>query len=108
MSRIDLRDGQWAELRSHITHGQDKAIRRRIVAGNSDPAQAFDLETEVVRAFVADWYVKDDVGAAIVLSDTDAVERAPSDVIDDLFNAITPLYLGASRPNPLTPPSSDD
>ena len=105
--RVELRDGQWVELREHITHATDKQIKTARAKGLSDPATAFDWTTVMVRAFVREWSVNDPDGAAIPLADADAIDRAPDDIIDVLFEKAASAWIGATIPNPSTPPLSD-
>jgi hypothetical protein len=106
MPRIELRDGQWADLRERITHGTDKAIKNARLVSRKDDAQAFDWTTVLVRAFVRDWSVRDPDGQPIAIADADAIDRAPDDVIDVLFSAAAEAWVGATVPNSPTPPSS--
>lgn len=99
--RVELRDGQWADLRERITHGDDKAIKRKY---RDDPTEA---ATEMIRRFVVTWSVKDPDGKPIDLSDADAIDRVPEDIADELFDAAGAHYKVATVPNPPTPPSSD-
>lgn len=101
--RIDLPDGQWAEVRERLTHGEDKALRRVTHAGKTDPALSFDVDTALVRTFVSDWYVLDLDGKTIALSDPDAIDRAPGDIIDILAERSAEQWIGATQPDPPTP-----
>jgi len=105
--KVTLRDGQWAELRERITHGQDKEISkaRRKVRDDVDESGA-DIDA-LLLAFVVTWKVNDLDGKPIAFDDSDAIDRAPSDIIDTLVGAIIPLYAPATVPNPPTPSSSD-
>lgn len=105
--RVELRDGQWAELREHITHGVDKQIKKARIRGKENAEDAFDWETVMVRSFVREWHVLDPDGAAIPLADEDAIDRAPDDIIDVLLPKAFEAYTGATVPNAPTPPSSD-
>lgn len=105
--RIELRDGQWAELREHITHGTDKDIKRARTASMKDDTVAWDWVTVLVRAFVRDWHVSDPDGNPIPITDPDAIERAPDDIVDTLFPLTVEQWTGVTIPNPPTPPSSD-
>ena len=107
MPRIELRDGQWAKLRERITHGQDKAISRAFRAGRDDPDRRPDFTTVLVREFVATWYVNDPAGVLIPLADQDAINRAPSDIVDQLADAALPLWNEVTVPNAPTPPPSE-
>lgn len=107
MSRVELRDGQWADLRERITHGADKEIRRARNAAKANPEAVFDWSTVIVRAFVRAWSVQDPDGTPIDLADADAIDRAPDDIVDALFTPAAEAWLGATIPNAPTPPSSD-
>jgi hypothetical protein len=105
--KVTLRDGQLAELRERITHGQDKEIskaRRKVRDDVEDTGSDIDA---LLRAFVSSWNVKDVDGKPINLEDGDAFDRAPSDIIDTLVGEVIPLYAPATVPNPPTPSSSD-
>ena len=106
MPRIDLRDGQWADLRERITHGVDKDIRNARTVSRQNDGQAFDWVTVLVRAFVRSWSVNDPDGNPIPLTDADAIDRAPDDIVDELFGKAAELWAGATVPNPPTPSSS--
>lgn len=105
--RVELRDGQWADLRERITHGQDKAIRRARLAGGKDPSVAYESVTVLLRAYVRDWYVNDPDGNPIPLGDEDAIDRCPEDIADELFAAGAELWTGVKVPNLPTPLSSE-
>ena len=99
MPRIELRDGQWADLRERITHGVDKDIKRSRTKSLNEPEEAFDWTTVITRAFVRDWNVKDPDGNPIPITDPDAIERAPDDIIDQLYPEAAQLWVGATTPN---------
>ena len=105
--RVELRDGQWADMRERITHGTDKAIKNARTVSLRDNSVAFDWTTVLVRAFVRDWHVQDPDGVAIPIADADAIDRAPDDIIDTLLTTAAELWTGATVPNAPTPPSSD-
>ena len=106
--RLELRDGQWADMRERITHATDKHLKVTIQRGKADPEESFDLDTELARAFVRDWNVQDPDGQSIPIGDADAIERAPDDIVDALARKAVELWTGATVPNPPTPASSDD
>jgi hypothetical protein len=108
MPRIELRDGQWAELREHITHAEDKAIRRAQWLSRSDPDNnAGAGDTVALKAFIKAWSVNDPDGNAITLGDADAIDRMPSDIADAIALQVNELYHPAATvPNAPTPPSS--
>lgn len=107
--RLDLRDGQWAELREHISHGQDKDIKRAQMRARLDPAaNASEGDTVALRTFIRSWNVNDPDGNAIPLTDGDAIERMPSDIADEIAVQVNELYHPAATvPNAPTPRSLD-
>lgn len=106
--RVELRDGQWAELRERITHAQDKEIRRAQALSRREPdTHAGDGDTAAFRVFIRNWSVNDPDGNPIPLTDADAVDRMPSDIADVLAEWVNHLHYGATVPNAPTPPSSD-
>lgn len=107
MPRIELRDGQWADLRERISHRSDKDLRIAYRRGRDDAEQQAEFDTILVRAFVRHWSVLDPDGTAIPIEDPDAIDRAPEDVADALVVAAAELWTGATAPNAPTPPSSD-
>ena len=108
MPRLELRDGQWVDLREHISHGEDKAIKRAQWKSRADPEQfGSEGDTVALRAFIRAWSVNDDNGKPIVLEDSDAIDRMPSDIADDIAVVVNGLYHPeATVPNPPTPSSS--
>lgn len=104
--RVELPDGQWAELRERINHATEKRVKVALNRGHANAELAFDFDTEVVRAFVSDWSVKDIEGLPIAIADVDAIERAPGDIIDRLAIEATQVWTGRTFPNLPTPPSS--
>ena len=104
--RIDLPDGQWAELRERITHAEDKQIKRARRKARDNPEETWDDLTVALRVFVTAWNVRDLDGQPIDLSAADAMDRCPMDIADILAEPIITLYSGATVPNEPTPPSS--
>lgn len=103
--RVELRDGQWAELRERITHGADKRIRRAYLA--TDRADLVEAQTVKLREFIVRAEVRDPDGVLINMTDADAIDRMPEDIADELHEEADKHYGRATRPNPPTPPSSD-
>jgi hypothetical protein len=124
MARIELRDGQWAELRDHINHKTDKGIwlarKRAIDAGVT--AEGFGWKTLLTRLFVRSWSVKDPDGAPITITPIDLtdddpvalaredlgpIDHAPDDIVNVLYKAAAEAWVGTTVPNAPTPLSSD-
>jgi hypothetical protein len=97
--RIELRDGQWADLRERITHAQDKAIKKAYAKGLTEPDAKYDFDTVIAREFARAWDVNDPDGKPIPLTDEDAIDRAPDDVVERIVEEATPLWTGATVPN---------
>jgi hypothetical protein len=97
--RIDLRDGQWAEFRDGITHGQDKEVKRAYIARRNDPEAAVEIATVLIRVFVKDWYVKDVDGQPIPTDAADAIDRMPDDIADILSERALDLYKSSVAPD---------
>lgn len=107
--RVDLRDGQWAELRERISHAADKEIKKlgvRSLKPDGDD-EKFDWQTLLVAKFLRSWNVLDVDGVPIPAEDPSPVEKMPGDIVDVLFDKATDLYAEIRDPNPPTPPSSD-
>ena len=109
MPRIELRDGQWADLRERITHAQDKAIRRAQWRARVNPeTEAGVGDTAALLAFITGWNVNDPDGRPIPLTDPDAIDRMPSDIADAIAVEVNALYHPeATVPNAPTTDSSD-
>jgi hypothetical protein len=91
--RAELPNGQWADLRERLTHGQDKEIRRALVKAQMDPEYAdAELNAVALKIFLIDWNVNDLEGNRIPITDGDAIDRAPSEVVDLLATHATVLY----------------
>lgn len=103
--RVELRDGQWAELRERINHGADKRIRRAYIVSNRE--DVVEAQTVKLREFVIAWAVNDPDGKPIPLEDPDAIDRLPEDIADVLSEEADKHYGRATVPNPPTPPSSE-
>lgn len=99
--RLDLRDGQWAELRERISHAADKDIKRAYVALRGDPAAVVDIATLYVRTFVSAWSVRDIDGQTIPLDEPNAADRLPDDIADALSERALMLYKTSTDPGPL-------
>jgi hypothetical protein len=100
--RVDLRDGQWAEVREHISHGAAKAILR----ANED-TDIWEFMTDLTRGYVKAWDIKDPDGQPIGVDDPQAVDKMPQDIVQALFrDTLRPLWRQEMDLAP-TPPSSD-
>lgn len=92
--RLDLGEGQYAELRERLLYGQAQPIRlvfAKIEKGGEAAAWA-DLDLALVRGYVAAWHVLDLEGNAVPL---DRPELAPDGLIQAIALAALDLWKGA-------------
>lgn len=97
--RVELRDGQWADLRERIRHDAHKRIKVAIRKATDDDAAAVDLDDVVIREFVVAWDIRDLDGQPIPVTDADALDRLPSDIADVLLTEALAAHERASVPN---------
>lgn len=101
--RLALRDGLWVEMREHITHGEDKELRRLRVKTREDLGSlAGEPDTRAMQMFVTATNIP-----GLDLADPASFDRLDHDLADRIIEAIVPLYQGATVPNAPTPSSSD-
>lgn len=67
--RLDLPNGQWAELRDRLDYGPARLLRRAYLATIDDRAAGADVDLELVKAYVVAWDVNDTDGSAVLLSE---------------------------------------
>ena len=102
--RVDLPDGQWAELREELTHGQTKRLQRSLIRASKDPAEAGpDIDTEFVAVYVAAWSL---LGVGEVPNDLDArlpvIDGLPQPIVAELALEAARLWRGRADPNAST------
>jgi hypothetical protein len=81
MSRLELPDGQWAELRDWLTHGEEKSVSRTWAAASKDLEDAPDIDTALARAYLAEWHVLGRDGHELRI---DQLEEAPGTIISTI------------------------
>ena len=87
--RLELPDGQWAELRERLTHGQATRIRAASIRAKADPGAGADLPTAFMEAFVSSWHVLDFDGHAVSL---ETPENAPDEIMVDICAAAVDIW----------------
>lgn len=101
--RVDLRDGQWADLRERLSYAQARDVRRASLAIRDDPLATADFDIAIVRAYVSAWHVLGLDGAAVPV---DTPEAAPDDIIQRLLAWTLDIWNG--QPDPKDTPASSD
>ena len=94
--RLDLPDGQWADLREWLTHGERKAVQRAFFAASKDVEASPDMDTALVRAYLVDWKVNGRDGHELPVT---AIDDAPSEVVSQIAAESLALWNGRADPN---------
>lgn len=108
MSRIDLPDGQWAQLRERPTHAQLNVLRRALLRAGDEAEAGADVALAYVSAYVEAWEVKDLAGNQVPL---DTAATAPDDIVSAIAGECKERWLGRPDPkdlivrSPITPPA---
>ena len=77
LERLDLPDGQWADLLVRPRHAEYVAIKR-VAEGDSE----VDWQLEMARQFTKDWLVRDEDGKEASLKDWSKIDP---DITDAIF-----------------------
>ena len=99
--RLELPDGQWAELREELTHGQTKRLQRALLRAGQDPASAGpEIDTEFVAVYISAWSLR---GVAEVPADIDArlpvIDGLPDSAVKAMAKAAALLWKDRADPN---------
>jgi hypothetical protein len=102
--RVELPDGQWAELREELTHGQTKRLQRALLRAGADPTTAGpEIDTEFVAVYVSAWSLR---GVAEVPADIDArlplIDGLPESVVKAIATEAALTWRGRADPNAST------
>lgn len=84
MSRLDLGDGQWAEIATRLTFGQITGIR---IAGLTDEGESLahpHIQRAYVAAMVTNWSIRDFDGTDIPFG-IDNLDRVPASLADRMY-----------------------
>lgn len=107
--RVNLPDGQWAELREELTHGQTKRLQRAIFRVAEDGVTyGPEIATEFVAVYTAAWSVRGvgDIPPAQTAADLDArlpiIDSLPEPVVQAIFDKASALWKGRADPNAST------
>lgn len=92
--RLDLGNGQWAELRDRLLYHQAQPIRVvfALIEKGGNAAALADLDLALVRGYVEQWHVLDLDGNAVPLTDP---QLAPDGTIQAIALAALDLWKGA-------------
>ena len=101
--RVELPDGQWAELREELTHGQTKRLKRAIFRAVEDTAAGPDVDTEFIAVYVASWSL---LGIGPPPDDTDArlpiIDGLPEPIARAIAEKAAAIWSGRADPNAST------
>jgi hypothetical protein len=92
--RVELPEGQWADLREWLPYGLARSVRRASLATRDDPAALADFDIALVRAYVVNWHVLAN-GEAVPV---DRLEDAPDAIVQELFAECLARWNGAPAP----------
>jgi hypothetical protein len=93
--RVPISDGDWLELKKHLTAGESRRVFSRLVKHTAmgEPWQVDPLQVDrsLAMEYLVDWSVTDADGKPVVIRDTspDRVGSALDDLDLDSFNEIT-------------------
>jgi hypothetical protein len=94
--RVELPDGQWAELREgRLSYEQAGPLHRMFIAAAANIVDIADLPILLVRAFVTAWDVLDDDGHAVPL---ETPEKAPYATITAIGVPAAKLWKAQASP----------
>lgn len=63
--RLELPDGQWAELRERLNYGPARDVRRAFVLADVHDGFKADVDLALVKAYVSNWNVLSAEGTAV-------------------------------------------
>lgn len=93
--RVDLPDGQWAELRERPTVNQLNLVRRAMLRISADPGAGADVALAYVEAYVSAWSIRNPQGQAVTL---EQAGDAPDELVQAIALEAAKLY--RERPDP--------
>lgn len=89
--RIDLGDGDWAEVAERPTHGQINQLYKAYVASQKDPALYIDLMSAAILALTTSWSIRLPSGDNAPLS-AEGVAATPWDKLKPVFEAAMAIF----------------
>lgn len=94
---VDLPDGQFVDLRTGLTHGQQKVILAAVADAAVIPSRQPLIVDAYILAFVAGWNVKDGDGNGVAWPEGELERRKVLDVIpertiDAIFDECAAVY----------------
>ena len=103
--RVELPDGQWAELREELTHGQFKRLSRALLRATESPAEAGpDIDTEFAAVYVSAWFLRAPDGSSVDLpAELEAriaiLDGLPATIVTRIATAAANSWRGRPDPN---------
>lgn len=90
--RLELLDEQWADLRTSLTHGQEKIILRARARVLQDPTLESDLLTAMAEAHLIAWHVLDPSSKAELPANREGLEAAPAAIVVTIAERAAEVY----------------
>lgn len=82
--RLDLGEGQWADISSRLTFGQIAGIRTAALASLDEPMTHPSMQRAYVTGMVTGWSIRDFDGAEIAFA-PDNLDRLPAKLADRIY-----------------------
>ena len=103
--RLELPDGQWAEIRTKPNHGQNLRISIATERATTGRGSFSEWASTVGRQMTETWFVRNEQGETITLSDA-GWESAPGEIIDAICTQAQEQWSEwqKNRPEPLVKP----
>jgi len=79
--RLELPDGQWADIRTSPNHAQYRAVIAAMEDAGTGRATMIEWASTVGRQMTAAWLVRDEQGKTLELDD-EGWDAAPADIVD--------------------------
>ena len=102
IKRIDLGDGDWADVTTRPTHNRVNRLYRAWMGGSDDRAGYLDLMGEVILSLTVAWSVRGESGSEEPLT-KEGLGNVPFEKVRDLFAAVkeqSTAALAAADPKP--------
>ena len=89
--RVDLSDGDWADIALRPTHKQVAAVYAAYQTKKDEPAAYLDLMADVILGLTVAWSVRAEDGTVLAL-DREGIDAAPFDKSRTVFEAAIAVF----------------